>query len=70
MVQKLKHIIEINKFPIFLLSIPDCRNETLGNNIHSSQDHRSFCRSRPEGLLSVVPVRCFTVFAAGSLHSG
>lgn len=44
MVQMLKHIIENSKFPIFLLPIHDCRNKTLGNNIHSSQYHRSFCK--------------------------
>lgn len=44
MVQMLKHVIENSKFPIFLLPIHDCRNKTLGNNIHSSQYHRSFCK--------------------------
>lgn len=68
MVQKLKHIIEINKFPIFLLTIQDCRDETLGNNTQLSGPQKLLqTNSGPEGLLSVVPGRCFTVFGAGSL---
>lgn len=31
-------------FPSFSRPIQVCRNKTLGNNIHSSQYHRSFCK--------------------------
>lgn len=47
MVQMLKHIIENSKFPISVLPIQDCRNKTLGNNIHSSRYHRRFCKQIP-----------------------
>lgn len=72
MVQKLKHIIEINKFPIFLLSIPRLqkRDPWQQHSQLSGPQKLLHMNSRPVGLLSVVPVKCFTVFGAGSLHSG
>lgn len=59
-----------NSFSPFNPKIAETK--TLGNDIHSSQYHRSFCKGnwRPEVLISVVLGRWFTGFGVGNLRSG
>lgn len=68
MVQKLKHIIEINTFP-FTSDNPRLqkRDPWQQHSQLSGPQKLLQTNSGPEGLLSVVPGRCFTVFGAGSL---
>lgn len=72
MVQMLKHIIENINFPIFLLPNPRLqRQDPWQQHSQLSVPQKLLqTNSRPEVLLSVVPGSCFTVFEAGSLHSG